>query len=114
VKTPSIEWTYAFLYHAEVKGLVNIGEQSVKKRRHNGNHSLSASNVSARPQVSLPTIFLAYRQVGLTAFGMAILQKIKASAALLFKVNAALLASQNPPDQRVIAAALRQAQKGTE
>src|SRR5487761_2697009 len=33
---------------------------------------------TARPQVSLWTILLAYLQVGLTAFGMAILQKLKA------------------------------------
>jgi len=33
---------------------------------------------AARPQVSLWTILLAYLQVGLTAFGMAILQKLKA------------------------------------
>jgi len=34
--------------------------------------------VAARPQVSLWTILLAYLQIGLTAFGMAILQKLKA------------------------------------
>jgi hypothetical protein len=33
---------------------------------------------TARPQVSLWTILLAYLQIGLTAFGMAILQKLKA------------------------------------
>ncbi len=33
---------------------------------------------AARPQVSLWTILLAYLQIGLTAFGMAILQKLKA------------------------------------
>ena len=30
-----------------------------------------------RPYVSLATLFLAYFQIGLTAFGMAIIQKIK-------------------------------------
>ena len=36
------------------------------------------SVAAAHPQVSLGTILLAYLQVGLTAFGMAILQKLKA------------------------------------
>ncbi len=36
------------------------------------------SEVQSRPQVSLLTIFSSYFIVGLTAFGMAILQKLKA------------------------------------
>ena len=39
---------------------------------------LPVSVAAAHPQVSLGTILLAYLQVGLTAFGMAILQKLKA------------------------------------
>lgn len=39
--------------------------------------SQSSENSMERPQVPLMTIFLAYFQVGLTAFGMAILQKLK-------------------------------------
>lgn len=41
-------------------------------------NSVSVPEVQPRPQVSLWTILLAYLQVGLTAFGMAIIQKLKA------------------------------------
>ena len=40
--------------------------------------SLTAVSARPRPQVSLLTILLAYLEVGLTAFGLAILQKLKA------------------------------------
>lgn len=40
--------------------------------------NMPVSVAAAHPQVSLWTILLAYLQVGLTAFGMAILQKLKA------------------------------------
>ncbi len=40
--------------------------------------SLNILEVQPRPQISLWTIFSSYFMIGLTAFGMAILQKLKA------------------------------------
>ena len=41
-------------------------------------NSVSTLEIQSRPQISLWTIFTSYFIVGLTAFGMAILQKLKA------------------------------------